>query len=193
MNAYLDDLLSKYVRTSGVRLAMVIDSKMRVFGASATSSDVSNETDRRLLMHLRSLSDLVITDAATAAIEQYGPSKFCDIEIWSKSGDFRGLEEIPSRDDKYGISLKRITDADSRLKLLRLSRESILLETGPNLTAQLAELRLIDFASISVTGTGSAQNAAAILDEFARSMQLGYLALEGKDWFNETLFARFER
>ena len=193
MNAYLDDLLSKYVRTSGVRLAMVIDSKMRVFGASATSSDVSNETDRRLLMHLRSLSDLVITDAATAAIEQYRPSKFCDIEIWSKSGDFRGLKELQSRDDKHGISLKIITDADSRLKLLRLSRDSILLETGPNLTAQLAELRLIDIASISVTGAGSAQDAAAILDEFARSMQLGYLALEGKDWFNETLFARFQR
>lgn len=193
MTVHLDELLSRYQQISGVRLAMVIDSKMRLFGDSKTSKDVSNETDRALLMHLRSLADLIITDAATAAAEKYRASKFCDIEIWSKSGDFRGLEETPGRDSRHAISLQRITDAASRVKSLRLSRNSILLETGQSLTTKLAESQLIDFASISVTGADSAESAAAALDQFAKRMGLNYLSHVDQDWFNETLFARFQR
>lgn len=193
MTVHLDELLSRYQRISGVRLALVIDSKMRLFGDSKTSKDVSNETDRALLMHLRSLADLIITDAATAAAEKYRASKFCDIEIWSKSGDFRGLEETPGRDSRHAISLQTITDATSRIEGLRISRDSILLETGQSLTAKLAESQLIDFASISVTGADSAESAAVTLGSFVKQMGFNYLELVGQDWFNETLFARFQR
>lgn len=172
---------------------MVIDAQLRLFGNSATSDDVTNETDRILMMHLRSMADLVITDAATAAAEGYNPSKFCEIEVWSRSGDFRGVSEAKAEGSKFGVSLQVVSDAATRIASLRKKRESILLETGPTLTKLLAENRQIDLACISVTGASSAIEALDSLEIFSKQLGLTYLSNSGHDWFNETLFARFQR
>ena len=172
---------------------MVVDSSLRIAGEKGTSEDVTNATDRSLLLHLRSLADLIITDAATAAAERYRPSRFCNIEVWSRSGDFRGLQESKPKELSYGLSLQVVSDAEARIASLRKSYKRILLETGPTLTKALSETRQVDFACISVTGAARSNEANSSLARFRQQLRLDYLSTADTDWFAETLFARLQR
>ena len=95
----MPQVLDTYNRKTGVQLVMVIDVDLQTSGASKTSNDVSNELDRALLLHLRGLSDIAITDVATASFEKYKSSRLLPIEVWSKSGNFRDLVSIAPAED----------------------------------------------------------------------------------------------
>lgn len=182
------ELLEHYPRWSGVHLSMVTNSLLETAGRSGSSSDVTNPLDRVLLMHLRKNSDLVITDVATAIAESYKPSRLVDIEIWSKSGDFRGLSNAEGHLKRF--SLVQVDDIQARIQELRQSHESILLETGPNLTRQLADEGEIDSASLTITESNSESQAIACLEPLKRELGLDRLPVEGVSWVQGTLFAR---
>ena len=189
----MPQVLDTYSRKTGVQLVMVIDVELQTSGASKTSNDVSNELDRALLLHLRGLSDLAITDVATASFEKYKSSRLLPIEVWSKSGNFRELVSIAPAEGRRGLRHRTVTDLNATIQELLADYESILLETGFTLTRQLAQLQLIDHAAITVTGATDEKSALNSLTEFSRLSGFDYLKFESHVWLDNTLFARFQR
>jgi riboflavin biosynthesis pyrimidine reductase len=181
-------LFEHYARKSGVRLVMAANGNLETSGQTGSSSDVSNELDRALLVHLRKLSDLAITDVATAQAESYKPSKLVQIEIWSKSGDFRGLGDL--RGDHKNFDVLKVDDLKSRMRELRGKHESILVEAGATLSRKLADEREIDSAAITITGASNELGALAALEQLKSHLGLGYLKALETTWMQGSLFAR---
>jgi riboflavin biosynthesis pyrimidine reductase len=187
-----NDLKVRYERIEGVRLSMVTSASLQTSGASLSSNDVSNSLDRELLKHLRSIADVSVSDVATAIAEGYRPSKLVAIELWTKSGNSRGLV-----DQETGVfkrfKIKKVDDPIGHLQALRQTHSSILLETGPTLTVQLAEAQAIDEACITVTQAPDELSAISSLESFASQMHLDYLLSIEAVWLEDTLFARLAR
>jgi riboflavin biosynthesis pyrimidine reductase len=192
MTNIAQDLVGRYSRIIGVRLSMVANSSLQTSGISRSSSDVTNSLDRELLKHLRSMADVAVTDAATAIAERYRPSKFVELEIWTKSGDARGLEDS-SAGEFRPFRVQQIEDAVARLQTLRQTHSSILLETGPTVSKLLAGAQEIDEASLTVTQAADHDTALASLETFADRIGLDYLKKIQTVWLEETLFARLGR
>jgi riboflavin biosynthesis pyrimidine reductase len=192
MTNVAQDLVGRYSRIIGVRLSMVANSSLQTSGVSRSSADVSTSLDRELLKHLRSLADIAVTDAATAIAESYRPSKLVELEIWTKSGDARGLEDA-SVGEFRPLRVQQIDDAVVRLQTLRQTHSSILLETGPTVTKLLASAQEIDEASLTVTQAADHDTALASLETFADRIGLDYLKKIETVWLEETLFARLGR
>ncbi len=190
----LDARLSNHFpRFEGVRLSMVADANLLTFGNSETSRDVSTPLDRALLLEFRRMSDLVITDAATASAEGYKQSKIVEIEIWTKTGNFRGIKNEAATDELHALGVVQIEDESKRLHELLQLHKSILLETGLTLSAVLAKKKLIDEACISITAAASETKALVALEKMQAKIGLGYLNQQSHVWLDMTLFARLER
>ena len=163
----------------GVRANFVVDSRGAFTDSNGGSRGISNENDRQVLIALRKLSDVVITDASTARTNHYKPSKWVPILVWSKSGDFSGVDEHLSQ-----ISgLAGAGDLASRIA----KRQRVLLETSPSLTRELASL--IDELKLTVTGCHSEAEAASVAESTKSRLQLQGLSrgqvypLEGSFFF----------
>ena len=192
MTNIAQDLEARYSRVNGVRLSMVANSRLQTSGISRSSADVSNSLDRQLLKHLRSLADIAVTDVATAMAESYRPSKLVELEIWTKSGDARGLEDV-SAGEFRPLRVQQIDDVVVRLQTLRQTHSSILLETGPTVTKVLASAQEIDEACLTVTQAEDQDVALSSLETFANRIGLDYLKTIDSVWLEETLFARLGR
>jgi len=188
-----DQLLELFQRVAGVRLSMVCDTALNTFGDNQTSGDVSTPLDRSLLLHLRKVSDLAITDAATAEAESYKQSKFVDIEIWTKSGNARGFQTRSATDVLHAVMVVHVEDAAGRLDDLLATHKSILLETGLTLSSTLASRQLIDEACITVTRAQNEPEALEALKHMQATIGLEYLTQKSQVWLDETLFTRLHR
>jgi hypothetical protein len=192
MTNVAQDLEGRYSRINGVRLSMVANSSLQTSGVSRSSADVSTRLDRQLLKHLRSLADIAVTDVATAIAESYRPSKLVELEIWTKSGDARGLEDV-SAGEFRPLRVQQIDDAVVRLQTLRQTHSSILLETGPTVTKALASAQEIDEACLTVTQAEDQDAAISSLETFANRIGLDYLKKIETVWLDQALFARLGR
>jgi riboflavin biosynthesis pyrimidine reductase len=189
----LDQLLELFQRVEGVRLSMVCDAGLKTFGENQTSDDVSTPLDRSLLLHLRKISDLAITDAATAEAESYKQSKFVDIEIWTKSGDARGIQNRSATGELHSMTVVPVEEAAGRLDDLLATHKSILLETGLTLSSTLASRHLVDDACITVTRAQNEPEALKALKHMQAIIGLEYLTQQSQVWLDETLFTRLHR
>lgn len=176
-----------------MRLSIVCDTGLNTFGDSKTSDDVSTPLDRSLLLHLRKMSDLVITDAATAEAESYKQSKFVDIEIWTKSGNARGIQNRSATDELHAMMVVDVENAAGRLDDLLATHKSILLETGLTLSSTLASRQLVDEACITVTRAHNEPEALEVLQSMQAKIGLDYLTKRSQVWLDETLFCRLHR
>lgn len=172
---------------------MVCDTRLQTFGASKTSGDISTPLDRSLLLHLRKLSDLAITDAATAEAERYKQSKFLDIEIWTRSGNNRGFHSQAANGELHALMVVHVEDAASRVSDLLETYKSILLETGLTLSTALASGKVIDEACITITRAQHEEEALEVLSKMQAKIGLDYLTGRSHLWLDETLFARLQR
>lgn len=114
---------------------MVVSNNGETVGADSTSRSISNDEDRAHLMSLRSLADIIVTDAATARRERYRASKFAPIQIWQTSAaplDF-DPEQPEGSFPVTPVDSSHLPDALAGLRGLRT-----LLETGPTLSRLLA-------------------------------------------------------
>lgn len=182
----LELLLNKQTRLTGIRANFISNSQGDFTGASGSSRDLSNSDDLALLIRLRSLSDVIVTDASTARIERYRPSKWAPIQVWSKTGDFDGLVEIEN------LSLKQVSDIESAISSLKQQYQSILLETGPTLTGILGQAALIDELKLSLVDAAKLTPEVAAA-EALRKLHLGYLNLNQAFEVNGTWFLTFGR
>lgn len=171
---------------------MAVNSQLETSGSSRTSRDVSNDLDRLLLLHLRGLATLAVTDTATAQAEGYRQSKFVDIEIWTRSGDTRGFKNAPGVEDLRGLWVVQVDDPESRLSQLRSKHPAILLETGPTLSFALAKAKLIDEVCLSITQTGSEAEAYQVLTDFIKNFEFNQPVLSQNLWLQGTLFVRLK-
>ena len=172
---------------------MVCNTSLQTFGDSKTSDDISTPLDRSLLLHLRKISDLAITDVATAEAESYRQSKFVDIEIWTKSGNARGIQSKEANGELHAITVVHVEDAASRVSELFGLHKSILLETGLTLSTVLASGQVIDEACITVTRARHEAEALETLQNLQTKLGLQYLTRRSQLWLDETLFARLQR
>jgi riboflavin biosynthesis pyrimidine reductase len=173
----LELLLSKYRPFEGNRLNMVIDANSQTSGTDGSSRSLSSAADRALLKHLRSISGLIITDAATAAAEHYRPSKFAPIQIWSKSSNFRGFGNIPADAEHQQLTVKHTDDLHLAVAEATLLSRQLLFETGPTVSALLAEANLIDELCLTVTGLSTDSEARELALDFARRLDLAHMSI----------------
>lgn len=176
------DFLNSQKRISGVRVNLVANSAGEFVDSNGSSRGISTTEDKALLVKLRSLADVIVTDAATARREQYKPSKYAPLKIWSSSGSFDGLTVQP------GLEHIKVDDAQQELEHLKRNFESILLECGPTLTGLLAKVEAIDHANISVTGKLSSAEAREVYQQVAIVLHLEYLSRVELKQFENTAF-----
>jgi riboflavin biosynthesis pyrimidine reductase len=165
----LDNHLASLGGIVGVRANFVVDSQGNFVDASGSSAGLTTPADKRLLIRLRQLSDLIVTDAATARAEKYIPSKHAPIQIWSRRGNFEGIAIAE------GLIARHVVDAVAELKMLRTKFHHITLETGPKLTAIFAAAGQVDALNLTVTGATSELLATDVLRRTLNTLELGYL------------------
>ncbi len=170
--ASLNELMLSYRAFSGVRLNMVIDRDLNTRGQNGSSRDISNDVDRQLLIHLRRLADVAITDAATADVEEYRPSKWVPIQIWSKSGNFRNRVSIQENQAQKSVELVHSANLEQQIEMTRAQFHHVLLETGPTLSSEIAKLGLIDEVCLTVSAVADIQKAKTLALEFAKGLGL---------------------
>ena len=161
-------LAAAYGNWSGIRSNHVITQSGKFSGSDGSSRSISTKEDRELLIEIRSQSDLIVVDAATARFEKYRtPSSGASLAIFSLSGNF---EDIPVVEDQeapvflFSASADRINREDSKYVHVQIpgkpfdgfltwanSNEfkSILLEAGPTLTALAFEAGIVRQSAVT--------------------------------------------
>jgi len=148
----------------------VMDSTGDFEDSSGSSRGISTESDKQLLLKLRSLADAVIVDAATARSENYRSIAGKKLIIVSQSGDFR---DIPAVRTGTGVILATsaniITDSEVSGKhlghrlpsgnpfvafselLQDLGLQRSVLEAGVTLSKLAFEAKLVDRAALTIS------------------------------------------
>ena len=186
--ATLNELFGHYKALDGIRLNMVIDGNGLTAGSDGSSKSISSAADRALLVHLRSISGLIITDAATAATERYKPSKFAPIEIWSKTSNFRGLEATAAEGTHHAVDLVHTPELPEAISRAHQRSPYLLLESGRTLSTAIATLGLIDELCLTVGGVSADDTEEEKALAFAETIHLGDLKIAKKTRVHESTF-----
>lgn len=191
-----ESLCAAYGTWTGIRSNHVITQSGKFSGSDGSSQSISNHDDRALLIQMRSLSDLILVDAATARLEKYRtPSSGALLAIFSLSGDFEG---IPALEDQtptflFSASTEGIYKVPPKNVHVRIPSKpfegfltwassngfkSILLEAGPTLTALAFEAGIVRQSAVTRTPNASSDSPGdqqnpfdkdAVLVSFAQS------------------------
>ena len=177
----VDALLASYQALLGVRLNIAVDAEGSVAKESGSSDDVSNSLDRKLLAHLRSMSDVIVTSGATVRAENLRSSQYAPMAVLSPSGSTDGLQNLlagnwpltivlqPAAYDRTQewlslvgavanvVSLAELTPEAVLRYLKAQGYERILLEFGPKLASLWSSSGAIDEVCLSTTGLSGAQ------------------------------------
>lgn len=136
--------LSAYTSLNGVRLNMVVGPEGQFTDESGSSRGISNDTDRQLIRHLRSVSDVVVTGGKTARLEGYKPSSTRSLVVISSKEPFAdGRITLNPPND---INLPAWVLAEIQQK----GFNRILLEVGPSLAAKFLSEDLVDELCLTV-------------------------------------------
>lgn len=109
---------------------------------TGSSRGISTEVDRIHLILLRRQADAVITDGATARVEDYTPRKSFETYIFT-------------RDESVTNRLAFRSDADLRkiVDKIRDKHTHLLFETGPTLLRRLVSAEILETLFVSVVHT----------------------------------------
>lgn len=157
--------LDSHVKLVGVRANFVVNQSGKLVGSDGRSKSISNDLDRQRLIRLRQLADIIITDNRTAVVEEYRPSKYAPIEVWSRQGNFPSVAD--------GLQRKQVQDPNVTIE--EYVKLAVLLEAGQGLTKALAQSKSIDELALTVTGAESAEDAQVIAQRTRDSLGLSYL------------------
>ena len=116
-----------------------------------SSRGISNELDRELLLQLRTLADVVVTDGETARREGYRILKACDLAVITRAGyvPAAGVSKM-----KY-VEL-RVSPTEAIRQLLESGYQRILIECGPSLVAEMISAGLINQLCLTNTSHSKA-------------------------------------
>jgi len=137
--------LDSYRNNAGVRLNMVANGDCEFVGSDGSSRSISNSTDRELIGHLRSISDVYVTGGNTARNERYKTPTNGKLAIISRTslGDANQIWLNPPKEENLPNWV--IT------KLQSLGYTRVLLEVGPSLARQFLEADCVDEFCLTVT------------------------------------------
>ena len=188
-------LAAAYGAWSGIRSNHVISQSGRFSGSDGSSRSISTKEDRELLIEIRSRSDLIVVDAATARLEQYRtPSAGRRLAIFSLSGNFTGIPAVEEQDSPVflftstGEQLSLISSknvhaqiqSDPFADFLKWANEkgfgSILLEAGPTLTAKAFQAGIVGQSAITRTQDATTDAPEKLLNPFDKDAVLISLA-----------------
>ena len=144
-----------YPKLHGVRANFICDSSGH-YKVDGSSRGLSSPDDRKLISHLRSITDAVIVGGETARAEQYRQSTRFETLVFT-----RHPETLPA-----GLKPLEFQDRDSLRELfwgLRGDHTSILIEAGPTLLRSFLEWRQVD--QLCLTINGLERPAQAIAEE----------------------------
>jgi len=187
-------LAAAYGPWSGIRSNHVVTQSGKFFGSDGSSRSISNNEDRALLIEMRSFSDLIVVDAATARLEKYRtPSSGASLAIFSQSGNFEGIPAV--QDQKpvflFSASEERIWQATSKNVHVEILGKpfggflswadsfgfgSILLEAGPTLTALAFEAGIVRQSAITRTPVATTDTPETLKNPFDNQAVLISLA-----------------
>ena len=190
-------LAAAYGNWSGVRSNHVITQSGKFSGSDGSSRSISSSEDRGLLLEIRSRSDLIVVDAATARLEQYRtPRSGARLAIFSLAGDFDGIPAIEDQPNPvFLFSSAAVTSeqTSSENVIVQIGSKpfdgflnwansngfgSILLEAGPTLTALAFEAGVVGQSAITRTPIAASEtpetqrnpfDGEAVLVSFAQS------------------------
>jgi hypothetical protein len=187
-------LAAAYGPWSGIRSNHVVTQSGKFFGSDGLSRSISNNEDRALLIEMRSFSDLIVVDAATARLEKYRtPNSGASLAVFSQSGNFEGIPAV--QDQKpvflFSASKERIWQTTSKnvyVEILgkpfggflswadSLGFGSILLEAGPTLTALAFEAGIVRQSAITRTPVATTDTPETLKNPFDNQAVLISLA-----------------
>lgn len=174
--------LDGYEKFDGIRLNMVATTDGSFVDSSGSSRGISNSEDRDLLIHLRGLSDLLITGGKTARTERYFKPKALDLAIITrKQGD------APEGAITYTPESEQNATQEIVNHFYHLGYKRILLETGPSLSKEFLRTNLVDEFCLTVPN-GKLGDCEKILQTLGAKMHLAS-SFES----NGTLFTRWRR
>jgi riboflavin biosynthesis pyrimidine reductase len=190
-------LAAAYGNWSGIRSNHVITQSGKFWGSDGSSRSISSSEDRELLLEIRSRTDLILVDAATARLEQYRtPRSGARLAIFSLAGDFDGIPAIEDQANPvflFSSAAGRTEQTSSKNVSVQIGSKpfegfqswansngfgSILLEAGPTLTALAFEAGVVGQSAITRTPIAASETAQtqrnpfdgeAVLVSFAQS------------------------
>jgi riboflavin biosynthesis pyrimidine reductase len=173
--------LDTYREIAGVRLNMVANGDRKFVGPDGSSRSISNPTDRELIVHLRSISDVYVTGGNTARNEHYTTPTKGKLAIISQTslGDSNQIWLNPPE----GESLPNWVIEE----LWNHGYQSVLLEVGPTLAKQFLESDSVDEFCLTIT-EGNLETAKDVVAYLG-----GRLALAEHFEVTGTLFTKWRR
>ncbi len=173
--------LDTYRKIAGVRLNMVANGDRAFVGPDGSSRSISNATDRELIVHLRSISDVYVTGGDTARNEHYKTPTIGKLAIISRS----------KLTDENQIWLNPPVNENlaswSIGELQKLGYQSILLEVGPSLARAFLGADCVDEFCLTIT-EGNLETAEAVVANLG-----GRLVLAEHFEVAGTLFTKWRR
>lgn len=173
--------LDTYREIAGVRLNMVANGHREFVGSNGSSRSISNATDRELIVHLRSLSDVYVTGGNTARNERYKTPAEGKLAIISRSKvtDENQIWLNPPVDES--LSTWSIEE------LQKLGYRRILLEVGPSLARAFLGTDSVDEFCLTITDGNLETAEAVVADLGGRLMLAEHFEVAG------TLFTKWRR
>ena len=187
------ELALSYGTWSGIRTNHVISSDGKFVDETGSSRGLSTKEDLELLIELRTLSDLVIVDAATARREKYRKLSSAHLAIVSASGNFNDIPAAtategvtlfssvnPSLQDKSALDHVMISKGEPFGTILEWAKShqmtSVLLEAGPTLTRLAFTANLVCQSAITVTPAIKNLSSVENLNPFSNTGELTSVA-----------------
>jgi riboflavin biosynthesis pyrimidine reductase len=155
----------QYLPLNGVRLNMVVGPGGQFADESGSSRGISNEIDRSLLVHLRALSEVVVTGGETARIEQYRKPRSAALAIISR----RPAVIVDAISLTPPATSEVATWCIAELRRFGFTR--ILLEVGPSLAREFLQRDLVDEFCLTLTD-GELKTGQMIMNQFESPLQL---------------------
>ena len=190
-------LAAAYGNWFGIRSNHVITQSGEFWGSDGSSRSISSREDRELLLEIRSRSDLIVVDAATARLEQYrAPRSGARLAIFSLTGDFNGIPAIEDQANPvflFSSAEVKTAQISSMNVPVQIGTKpfdgfqswansngfgSILLEAGPTLTTLAFEAGVVGQSAITRTPIAASETTEtqqnpfhkdAVLVSFAQS------------------------
>jgi len=173
--------LDTYRELAGVRLNMVANGAGKFVGPDGSSRSISNSTDRKLIVHLRSISDVYVTGGNTARNEHYKTPKKGNLAIISRMSPADSNQNWLK--PPQGESLPNWVIAE----LQNRGYQRVLLEVGPALAKQFLESDSVDEFCLTITD-GNLEAAKDVVADLG-----GRLALAEHFEVAGTLFTKWRR
>ena len=148
---------------------------------SGSSRGISNQDDRELLIHLRSLSDVVVTGGETARRERYRKPKSASLAIITRRPIDITEALVLSPPEAEGVATWSIAELERR------GFRKILLEVGPSLANEFLQNDLVDEFCLSLVD-GELETGRLVLDRLGSK-----LSLSSSETIGKTLFTIWRR